>query len=214
METQSFYPRLRINYRNLVPLFEKPKVAAYTMLVLSFFTIAIFGVFAIRPTLATIAQLQKKITDLRDVNTQMGDKITMLRRANAEYQSILPSLDAVFAALPNEPQASQLLGKFNRALIENNIDVNVLQISTIALSRPSSVPVRANIIGFTLTGKASYDNILRLVDLLSRSDRIVTLDSVDISLTPTGGGNVFVDSNLLTVAIRGKSYVLWEKEGN
>jgi len=211
METQSFYPRLRVYYRNLVPLFEKPKVAAYTMLVLSFFTIAIFGIFAIRPTLATIAKRQKEITDQRAINTRMDEKINQLRVAEAEYRSITPSLNVIFQAMPASPQASELLGKFNRILIENNIDVTIFQISSVVLSKPTSSSARATVIGFSLTGRASYDNILRFVDLLSHTDRILTLDSVDITLTSSPGtAGSLVDSNLLTVAIRGKSYVLWD----
>lgn len=207
MQTQTFYPKLRLYYRSLVPLFEKPNVAAYTMLVLSFFTMAIFGTFAIRPTLATIVQLKKSIADAKVVNTKMDDKIAQLRLAEVAYQNVSPDLDAIFESLPQNPEAASLLGKLNRTLIENNIDVTVLQISAISLTEPKTSSPSATVIGFSLTGRAAYEDILTFIDLLSRADRILTIDTVDIS---AGGGEQTFGGESLTIAIRGKSYVLWE----
>lgn len=212
METGILYPRLRYYYRSLIPLFEKPKVAAYTMLVLSFFTVSIFGSFAIRPTLATIAQLRKSIEDQQILLNRMDDKITQLRVAQVEYNNILLDLSAIFEALPQKPQAASLLGKLNRILIENNIDISVLQISPIVLKQSQMADVASsNTIAFTLTGKAPYSDILTLVDLLSRTDRVITIDAIDIATIPTSTGT-FTSAELLTFTIRGKSYVLLQEQ--
>lgn len=210
METQTLYPKLRLYYRNVMPLFEKPKVAAYTMLVLSFFTMAIFGMFAIRPTLATIAQLKKRIADQKIVNEKMDDKIKQLRAAEVAYQNVRPDLDAIFESLPETPAPASLLGKLNRTLIENNIDIIILQISSMALTKPPVSSSQATVIGFSLTGKASYDDILKFIDVLSRTDRILTIDSVDIVTESSAGQTLSLGSDVLTLAIRGKSYTLWE----
>lgn len=206
IETPTIYPRFRSYYRSLVPLFEKPKVAAYTMLVLSFFTVAIFGSFAIRPTLATIFQLKKKIDDQQTVYTRMEDKIAKLREAEVEYKNITPDLEAIFGALPTKPQAADLLGKLNRTLAENNIDITVLQFSSIDLVGAVPIP-SPTMIGFTLSANASYDDALSFIDLLSRMDRVVAIDSVSISRQSTDKNVV---SNVLTLSIRGAAYVLGE----
>lgn len=203
MAVPTFYPRLRYYYRTIIPLFEKPKVAAYTMLVLSFFTIAFFGIFAIRPTLATIAQLKKKITDQQDVNTRLQDKITQLRRAEVAYENVRPDIDAILGALPDKPQTALLMGKLNKTLRDNSIDVTILTFSQVELKEPPVASSSAGILGFSLTGKASYDNIVNFVDILSVMDRIVAIDSLDIAKT---------EGDLLTMTIRGKSYVLWPKK--
>lgn len=200
-----FYPQLRSYYRNVTPLFQKPKLAAYTMLILSFFTIAIFGMFAIRPTLATIANLRKKIEDQKLVLARMQDKITQLRLAEVEYERIKPELDTIFASLPQTPATAPLLGKLNRLLIENKMNVTILQFSPIPLTPPKTSSPSARMIGFTLSGKASYENTLAFIDLLSRIDRIISIDSVDIS---TDGQNL--EGDVLSIAIKGKSYLLWD----
>ena len=215
MESQTLYPRFRHYYRSLVPLFEKPKVAAYTMLILSFFTVAIFGSFAIRPTLATIGQLQKKIEDQKLVNERMDQKIQQLREAQAEYRSIEQDLTAIFDALPDTPQAAFLLGKLNRVLVDNNIDVTIFQISSVVLSRPENPSSSSGVIGFTLSGKASYEDILLFIDFLSQTDRLLTIDSIEISAIPASTQTkegAFTRTDLLNISIRGKSYVLWEKQ--
>ncbi len=203
MAVPIFYPRLRYYYRTIIPLFEKPKVAAYTMLVLSFFTITFFGIFAIRPTLATIAQLKKQIEDQKSVYTRLNDKMTQLRVAEAAYENVRPDVDAVIAVLPDKPQTALLMGKLNRTLRDNSIDVTILQFSQIELKEPTTASSSAGILGFSLTGKASYDNIVNFVDIISAMDRIVTIDSLDIAKT---------EGDLLTMTIRGKSYVLWPRK--
>lgn len=216
METQSLYPRFRYYYRSLVPIFEKPQLIAYVLLSLSFFTMAFFGIFAIRPTLATIAQLRKRIEDQQVVNTRMEEKINQLRIADVAYQNTRPDLDAIFEALPNTPQAATLLGKLNRTLIENNIDIVILQFSQIPLRSPTA-SASASSIGFSLTGKASYKDMLAFIDLLFRTDRVITIDSVDISPTILSGqsftGFPPITSDILTILIAGKSYVLPEGSG-
>lgn len=217
MQVQSFYPKARLYYRTVAPLFEKPKVLAYVLLALSFFTMAFFGIFAIRPTLSTIAELRKRITDQRSVDTRMGEKIEQLRSASVAYQNVKPHLDAIFEALPDKPQSAALLGKLNRTLLENNIDVTILQFSPIALRAAPVASSSANNIGFTISGKASYDDALAFIDLLSRIDRIISIDAIDISPTLLPGQVSspvrLVSSDILTITIRGQSYVLWERKG-
>lgn len=212
MEPQSLYPRFRSYYKGLVPLFQKPKVAAYTMLTLSFFTMTIFGIFAIRPTLATIAQLRKKIVDQERVSEAMTAKITQLRQAEIAYQNIRPDLHAVFETLPESPKAAHLLGKLNRSLAQHNIRLTILQFSPFGLTTPESTASASSVMGFTLTAEASYSDILNFITLLSQADRILTIDTVNISpSTPLSGGAIS-QSDTLTLVLKGKAYVLWRED--
>lgn len=211
MELQPSYTRFRSYYRSLIPLFEKPKVAAYTMLVLSLFTIAIFGTFAIRPTLATIAQLKKRIDDQEVVYARMEKKIDTLRQAEVEYKNVASDLEAIFDALPSKPQSGALLGKLNRTLLEHDIDVTFLQFSSFELLGGQTASSSATALGFSLTGRATYENTLSFLDILYQMDRIVTVDSIDISKAQASTSTQSpVRSDLLTIVIRGKSYALSE----
>lgn len=184
MERQEIYPRARSYYRVIAPLFEKPKVAAYTLLVLSFFTISIFGIFAIRPTAATITQLIRRIDDQKTVLVRMEDKIGTLRVAQEAYRAILPDLDTILKGLPQNPELSPLVGKLTRVLREYNIELLILQFAPITLSVPktsSSSAASAVPMEFTLTVRGSYDNMLAFISLLSQADRILSIESITIS---------------------------------
>src|SRR3989344_6147276 len=207
MENQNFYLRLHGYYKNLVPLFEKPKVGAYTMLILSFLTVAFFSAFAIRPALDEIGHLKKEISDKQKINESLGQKINNLRAADLEYQKLKPELAIIFTSLPDAPQAANLVGKFNRALIENNVDVQILEFTSLVLHSPDeAASSSASVVHFTLTGKASYENILRFITLISHIDRIITIDSVDVSVDD----QLLGQQGLLTATIKGKSYMLSE----
>lgn len=202
--------RIKIYYKTFVPLFEKPKVGAYTMFILSFFTIAIFGAFAIRPTLATIVQLKKRIEDNKVVNQKLENKINQLRLADKEYEQIQQDLDAVFETLPNKPETASLLGKLNRVLTENGIDVVILQFDPIDLTPPETASSSAAKLTFTLSGKASYQDALKFINLLSNMDRIITIDVVDMQGSAAQAD--FSQAGTVTLTVKGKAYVLWEKE--
>lgn len=214
MEMQSFYQQLRFYYKALVPLFEKPKVGAYTMFILSFFTIAFFGTLAIKPTLVTIVQLKKQIEDNRIVNEKMDDKINKLRLADVAYRDVQADLPAIFESLPNKPQTALLLGKLNRIFTENNIDILILQFDPINITPPNTDPSSASMLTFTLTGKASYQDALKFISLLSSMDRIVVIDSVNMQAQTGEDRAAFSQGGGITLTIRGKAYTLWGKKEN
>lgn len=209
MEPQISYLRVRRYYKTVLPLLKKPEVAAYTMLVLSFFTIAVFGAFAIRPTITTIVQLRKKIEDQTAVYNAMQNKVQQLRVAEVEYASLQSDLPTIFQALPKKPESATLLGKVNRALVDTSVDLVVLQFASFPISTESATS-KDEQIQFTLTAKGSYNNILSLVSYLRNTDRIITLDTVDIAV-PTSNGTTTTSSDLLTATIKGKAYTLWDK---
>ena len=78
----------------------------------------------------------------------------------------------------------------------------ILQFLPVLLSKPETTTSEATPMGFTMALKAKYEDILTFIDLLSRTDRIISIDSIDIS----GEGQAFT-GNLLTVTLRGRAYV-------
>lgn len=223
MEPQGANIRFRRYYRTLVPLFKKRDVVAYTMAVLSFLAMSFFGAFAIRPTITTIIELRKHIEDQRQVNERITNKVQDLRRVQAEYTSLkVNGLNNILATLPSNPQAAALVGKLNRLVTDNAIDITILQFSLIPIASTSaqstnntssstsssqSIPLQ-----FSLTAKGSYDNIVKFINTLAKMDRLITIDSVDISSSPNANpADTFKDN--LTLGLQGKAYVLWDQKG-
>jgi Tfp pilus assembly protein PilO len=207
LETESFSHRLKIYYKTIIPLFEEPKVGGYTMLILSLFTIAFFGAFAIKPTLVTIVQLKKSIEDNTVVDKALAGKINQLRVAYTAYSQIRSELNTIFTSLPNKPETASLVGKLNRLFADNSTNVVSLQFESIDATPPKVASSSAQVLLFTLSGKAPYQNALSFINALSRMDRIVTIDVV--TMQSTTGDGAFSPTDAVTFTLRGKAYMLW-----
>jgi len=95
------YSRYRQYYHRLWIFYQKPTAKVSVALLLTIFTIIFFAVFAIRPTLLTVAELVKKIQDKKESLTQIEQKAAQLASAQQAYiaaQSNLPLLDLALPA--------------------------------------------------------------------------------------------------------------------
>ena len=81
------------------------------MAFLSFFALAFFTIFAIRPTLTSFFNLRKQISDSQEVNKQLDSKINMLLAAQQTYQDYQAEIELLDQALPKDPQFAQLIQK-------------------------------------------------------------------------------------------------------
>ena len=74
----------KISYQSVSQSFKRKKTQAYTMFILSLFTISFFSIFAIRPTLKTVTSLHREIEDLEKIDEKLTTKINQLISAQAE----------------------------------------------------------------------------------------------------------------------------------
>ena len=80
--------------------YENPVARVSIELFLSIFTVIFFAVFAIRPTLLTIADLIKEIEDKEDLIVQLDRKIASLSSAETEYRKFYYQLGLLDEAIP------------------------------------------------------------------------------------------------------------------
>lgn len=203
--------RYRRYYQRLEPLFKSVQTQAYTMVILSLFTITFFGIFAIRPTLKTIASLQRKITDNSEVNQKLEDKINSLIQAQEEYQRVESDLPLIFSLLPDKPEFPSLLRRLENLAIDNNATISgiafdpiVLYASGSAIVKPVTTtdgPQQSTPMFFTLTFSGGYQNLVSLLDQLTKLDRLVTIKTVSLAVA----GNLESRSTL-SVSISSRAY--------
>ena len=106
------YARYQHYYRQIWKFYEKPTAKISTALLLTIFTIIFFAVFAIRPTLVTIAELIKTIDDQEEVLEQMKKKSSSLASAQQEYLIASESIEDLHAALPSDKNIQDLIVMF------------------------------------------------------------------------------------------------------
>ncbi len=194
------------------------------MIVLSLFTIAFFGAFAIRPTLKTIATLRRQIGDKTLVNHRLEEKINNLILAQEEYQRVEADLPTLYSLLPEKAEFPTLLRKLEVLTIENGATISGIQFDPIVLygeappppgqppaatpakttsrnaeetNTPAPIPIEnlSTPLFFSLVMTGPYENLLASLNQLTKLDRLITIQSVDLS------GNTS-----LTVSIQSRAY--------
>ena len=81
----------------------------YTLLIMTLVSMIVFGVFAIRPSLVTVATLKKQVADLESVNESMKLKVQNLATAQIIYLENKPHLYLVDASMPDENVVPQFI---------------------------------------------------------------------------------------------------------
>jgi hypothetical protein len=98
------YLRYKSYFLNVVGRYkERADVKAYAEILLSLATISIFAVFALRPTLLTIAGLIKEIDTKRQTLEKMQSKIDNLSSAQTLYDRERPKINILLTSIPDQP---------------------------------------------------------------------------------------------------------------
>jgi len=110
-------PRWKYKKRFLGPKQKR----VYTMLGLSLFALSVFGAFAIRPTLATVAELNRKIKDQRAARDKLDKKIKDLSKAQVQLTKMKADIVLAEKALPKEKDLPTLLETLQLIAERNNL---------------------------------------------------------------------------------------------
>lgn len=177
------YRRFNRYYTMLEPLLAHPEIRAYTMLVLSLFTMSFFGYFAIRPTLTTVINLRQQIKDMHFVEQKLQDKINALSEAQVGYENIKPDLEIISTALPPETRFPGFVKSLEKLATESGTIVVGLNFQNINLSSFEATAAASEIpIGFSLTISGDYANLADFVKRLSRFERLATIEKIGLAI--------------------------------
>jgi len=98
------YLRYKSYFLNVMGQYkERTDIRVYIEILLSLATISIFAVFALRPTLLTIAELIREIDTKRQTLTQMEDKIQNLASAQTLYDRERSHINILLTSIPDKP---------------------------------------------------------------------------------------------------------------
>lgn len=101
----------------------RQRVVAYLYIIFSLFALSFFGFFAIRPTLTTISDLNKKLDEEKLTLKQLKEKNAALKSLSAQYIDIEPDLGLVDNAIPQSPQIAQLVRQIEVLTKQFNLTV-------------------------------------------------------------------------------------------
>lgn len=169
-------------YKNKIPpQFKEKKVLDLTSVALTLIAFSLFGVFAISPTLSTIAQLQKQLEDNKLVDDRLEKKINNLGILQQKYNLLQNDLQIVYAAIPEKSTTPLFLGQIQNISQETNVALSGLQTSEVELSKTDEGLQKYSSFDFSLEVQGSYENVSDFLNNLANFERIADLDVISIN---------------------------------
>ncbi|HKC14466.1 MAG TPA: type 4a pilus biogenesis protein PilO [Patescibacteria group bacterium] len=188
----------RIKYFQFLPDLKGERTQKFTTLILTFFALSFFGLFAINPTLSTIAELNKKLEDNKFIDEKLGQKIANLTALQQKYANLQPDLPIIFAAIPKSPEVPIFAALVQAIASNQNITIETLQTFPVDVNTNQN-PRQYSSFSFALTADGSYNDLSNFLSSLTSMQRIVQIDI--ISLTKKTG-----TSNSLQLTLKGKTF--------
>lgn len=198
---------LSARYSSVLPYLKEKKSQRYSSLVFTLIAIIFFGLFAINPTLSTIANLQRQLEDNKEIKQKLQTKINNLTKLRTQYQQLQNDLPIINAALPKEPTATELAAQIQGLAASAQVDLLHLQIQQIELANKNPLASSQNQLGtnqyvaynFSFDIDGQYDEIMRFVDIFSSFQRIASIESASL----TAGDRT---TNSFSLSVRAKTY--------
>lgn len=145
---------------------KKADVKVYLEVILSLVTISIFSVFALKPTLTTIAQLLKDIEAKKSTLSKIEEKITQLEQAQINYDRYRADITKLQLAIPASPQPDIFVRQIE-GISEKNAKITLLSIEEAPISggsnpstsdKPGQFPEGVLTTGVSINGSATLEN--------------------------------------------------------
>jgi len=182
----------------LLPRLKEKKVQTFTTLTLTLVTFSIFAVFAISPTLGTITDLQKQISDSQFVNDQLQKKITALSVLQDNYTRLKPQLPAVMTAVPTTAELATFLGQLQALGDASGVAIDRVQTLPIDLSTPDPL-AKYTSFSFAIDVEGGYDSTILFLKKVTTFNRIISIDALSFGKTSRLSQNY-------TLSMRGRAY--------
>ncbi len=172
------------------------RTQAITKIIFTLVALSVFGLLAISPTLSTIAQLRKQLSDSKSVDAQLKEKIGNLTNLSNQYATIKPDLPLIFDVLPIKPNVPFFLAQLQSLASQSNVQLNNLQIFQVDLTKNAKVSGPSSF-SFSFTASGSYQDISSFISSVINFNRLIGIEAVSINQGLNGNTDL---------SLRGKAY--------
>jgi Tfp pilus assembly protein PilO len=164
----------------MLPDFKEERMQKFTTLVFTVVALSFFGLFAISPTLSTIGNLNKQLSDNKFVDQQLQTKINNLYLLQQKYSQLTPDLPFVLDSFPKNPQVPLLVAQLQSLAQSSNIVISSLQ--TFEVEVPNSVNTKKYYAySFSIAADGSYQSISTFINSVVKMQRIVSINILSLS---------------------------------
>lgn len=187
-------------YLELMPDFKQEKTQKYLTIVLTLVASIILGVFALGPTLSTIASLQKQLEDDKFVEQKLREKINNLSVLQQKYASIESDLPIIYDALPKTSQIPLVTAQIQAVANDTGVKVTNFQTFQAEVSHTAVSTKKFAAYSFSVNVQGTYQNMTGFMDKLVNFQRIVSIENVSITKVTS------LDTTDLKLIIKGVAY--------
>lgn len=197
MQNESF-----IKFKNKkfpIPAYLKSeKSQKYFGAILTLCAISFFGIFAIKPTISTILQLRKEITDSEYVLEQAENKIKNLSILRKQYSNLKNDLEAINNAITIKPEAHLFLGQLQAVANSRGLVMKTLKNSEVGIVTNNQ---KANngtpSFNFSFTGTGARESLYGFIEDIANMQRLININLFTINST---------DDNQSSLSIEGVAF--------
>ena len=187
-------------YLELMPNFKQEKTQKFTTIALTLFASIILIIFAVNPTLSTISNLQKQLTDDNFVEQKLSDKINDLSILQDKYSQVQPDIPVVLAAIPQNADVVGLVSQVQSVANKTNLSLIGFQTFQVESTPGSVIGKKYSSFDFSLSATGDYQGMVNFMNVMVNIQRILTISNVSIT-KKTG-----LDTSTLELSIRGTAY--------
>jgi Tfp pilus assembly protein PilO len=195
------YARYNHYYRQITKFYKKPIAVVSTALLLTIFTVIFFAVFAIRPTLVTIAELINTINTQKEVLEQLKRKSASLASAQQVTDNNRVALEALELAFPKDQEIQSLMQQVESVAAINNLLMTGFSVNQFAYSLETEVSEDPIPINFSLNLKGPYDAIKPFTEDIARMPRFMTFSSMGVTNVEAKNINTATNFDELTISV-------------
>lgn len=184
-------------YLDIFPKLKDARIQKVTEISLTFIAIPIFGIFAISPTLITIAELRRKLADNQLVYSKLKEKNANLNSLQTNYLRIKNDLPMIISAIPQDQKPTFFIAEIQGVAKKYSISLTSVDVSKIDYFGP--IKYSSDSFTFSLSGSGSYQNALSFLTAVTAFQRVTTIDNIAI-------GKSSEKESFVRIAISGKAY--------
>lgn len=168
-------------YLVLLPNFGNKNTKKFTTIILTLIAVSLFGLFAINPTLSTIAKLQKELEDNQFIDNSLRQKISNLSVLQQKYSALQNDLPIILNTIPQDSQIPLVMGEIQSLVKQSNIQLESLQNFQVELVKNNDLNNKYYSFEFSVSGFGSYDEISKFINSLASMQRLIDIKALSVN---------------------------------
>ncbi len=165
----------------LFDFYKNPVARVSLELIFSILAVVFFAIFAIKPTLETMADLIKEIEDKRALDEQLQQKLASLNTAQSQYQQFSGQFYLLDEAIPKRPRLVEALKIIEKIASDNSLVIQSITVSAVPeeLEEALAGAARREMLTFNVNVTGEYLVLRQYIEDLMAARRLLIVDQVN-----------------------------------